>query len=130
MRRAFLLVDAEHGLKNADAQLLDILHKNNVPHQIILSKVDKILGIKSKTPSNEKIDRRLRELRDVCMHIQHTLNSRPTASQNILCCSAEKSLERGKMLGVDAIRWAALSTSGLESDEHGKSTVLTSEIYV
>ena len=130
MRRAFLLVDAEHGLKSADMQLLNILHQNNVPHQIILSKVDKILGIKSKLPSEEKIDRRLGELQDIYLQIHEKLQGRPTVSQNILSCSAEKSLGRGKKLGVDAVRWSALSASGLESDEHGKSKVLDPESFV
>ncbi|KAI9688391.1 MAG: hypothetical protein M1822_001340 [Bathelium mastoideum] len=130
MRRAFLLVDAEHGLKNADSQLLDILHNNYVPHQIILSKVDKILGIKSKTPSDEKLGRRLGHLRNLCKQVQEKLDGRPTASKNILFCSAEKSLERGKKLGIDAIRWAALSASGLESDEHGRPKVMSLESFV
>ncbi|KAL9097156.1 MAG: hypothetical protein Q9165_000583 [Trypethelium subeluteriae] len=130
MRRAFLLVDAEHGLKKTDSDVLDILHQNNIPHQIILSKVDKILGIKSKTPSLEKIDRRLNALREAYEAVQKKLEGRPTALQTILCCSAEKSLERGKKLGFDAIRWAALSASGLESDELGNPKVLDMEAFV
>ncbi|KAL9069786.1 MAG: hypothetical protein Q9157_006051 [Trypethelium eluteriae] len=130
MRRAFLLVDAEHGLKNADADLLDILHENNVPHQIILSKVDKVLGIKSKMPSQAKLARGLKTLRQVREAVQEKLVGRPTALQTILCCSAEKSLERGKKLGVDSIRWAALSASGLECDEYGNSRVPDIGVFV
>ena len=130
MRRAFLLVDAEHGLKNADVQLLDILHESNIPHQIILSKVDKILDIRSRIPSDEKIARRLGNVKKLCSSVQDKLTGRPTASPDILCCSAEKSLARGKKLGIDAIRWAALSASGVESDEHGKPKTLDLGTFV
>jgi len=42
LRRVFLLVDARHGLKKNDADVLDLLDKAAVSYQIALTKTDKI----------------------------------------------------------------------------------------
>lgn len=42
LRRAFVLVDAEHGLKKHDVDIIRALHLAGTPFQIVLSKIDKI----------------------------------------------------------------------------------------
>ncbi len=42
LRRAYLLVDARHGLKPADLDTLDLLDKAAVSYQIVLTKCDKL----------------------------------------------------------------------------------------
>lgn len=91
---------------------------NAIPHQVILSKVDKILLPGSKLPSQEGLVRRFSELRNTFEKVRDVVQPRdrdgPPALGEILTCSAEKSLERGTKLGVSGIRWAILSAVGLE----------------
>jgi GTP-binding protein len=42
LRRVFLLVDARHGLKPNDLQVLDLLDRAAVSYQVVLTKADKI----------------------------------------------------------------------------------------
>jgi GTP-binding protein len=42
LKRVYLLIDARHGLKSADAEALDALDKSAVSYQIVLTKADKI----------------------------------------------------------------------------------------
>ncbi len=42
LKRVFLLVDARHGLKPADAELMDELDRAGVSYQIVLTKADKV----------------------------------------------------------------------------------------
>ncbi|MCJ1300076.1 hypothetical protein MMC08_002870 [Hypocenomyce scalaris] len=119
LRRAFLLIDALHGLKSSDEQLLALFRQNAIPHQIILSKVDRILWSGPKFPSGAKLERGTLELKNIVEglrgKVQPTTNDGPGALGEILACSAEKSLENGKKLGINSIRWAMLAATGLGS---------------
>ena len=42
LRRAFLLVDARHGLKPVDAEIMDLLDRAAVTFQVVLTKADKL----------------------------------------------------------------------------------------
>ena len=42
LRRAFVLVDARHGIKEVDEQILKLLDRSAVTFQVVLTKVDKI----------------------------------------------------------------------------------------
>lgn len=42
LQRAFLLVDARHGLKDNDAAVMDLLDETAVVYQVVLTKTDKI----------------------------------------------------------------------------------------
>jgi GTP-binding protein len=42
LKRAFLLIDARHGLKSVDAEALDALDQAAVSYQIVLTKADKL----------------------------------------------------------------------------------------
>lgn len=42
LRRAFVLVDARHGIKDVDAEILTLLDRSAVTFQVVLTKVDKI----------------------------------------------------------------------------------------
>jgi ribosome biogenesis GTP-binding protein YsxC/EngB len=41
LRRAFLLIDARHGIKPVDAEIMDLLDRSAVPFQVVLTKADK-----------------------------------------------------------------------------------------
>lgn len=97
LRRTFVLVDAEHGLKSSDLEILVHLRRAGVPHQVVLSKVDKVLWARAKAPGAERLHNRLKVLEQVRMKIVETVDNeagdgRKGALGDILCCSAEKSL--------------------------------------
>jgi GTP-binding protein len=128
LRRTFLLIDALHGLKGHDHDLLRLLRHSAIPHQVILSKVDRVLfSSKSqaktamKKPNSntlvfaaniEGLQRRLSDLRMVIQPDARTEG--PGALGEILTSSAETRLERNNQrLGVNAVRWAIMTAAGL-----------------
>lgn len=122
LRRTFVLVDAEHGLKKSDISLLVHLRAQGISHQIVLSKVDKLLYPHTKPPGPQALHNRLLSLRELCGSIRQTLNGAVEGGRDtmddILCCSAEKTLDdrgRNTRIGVNEIRWSALSACGLET---------------
>ena len=122
LRMTFLLVDVVHGLKTTDVQLLQHLRKAGIQHQIILSKVDKLLYPNPKPPSAQKLHTELKKIKKIIQDIRKKVEQ-PTA--DILCVSAEKDLVMEGMpkagrLGVDAVRWAVLRACGLDCDEQGR----------
>ncbi|KAM0716404.1 hypothetical protein Q7P37_007849 [Cladosporium fusiforme] len=127
LRRTFVLIDSEHGLKNSDIALLTHLRKEGVAYSVVMSKVDKLLHPTSKVPGPQRLGNALAKLSkardDVRAELKDAFNDGRDVSDDILCCSAEKSLDersgwRSK-LGVDELRWAVLNACGLESDETG-----------
>ena len=115
LRRAFLLVDALHGLKRSDEEILSFFRHNAISHQIILSKVDRILYHQSRSLSANE-ERNSPELDRICEQlrgeIQPGTGNGPEALGEILTCSAKMTLE-GKKLGMNNVRWAVLAATGL-----------------
>lgn len=127
LRRTFVLIDAEHGLKSSDVTLLTHLRGEGVPFTVVLSKVDKLLYPTSKLPTAGKLSGGLQKLRETCEKVRAKLreaydDGRPV-TDDILCVSAEKSLDEksrfSSKLGIDELRWAILNAAGLEGDEKG-----------
>lgn len=116
-----MLVDARHGLKSSDEVLLAELRRNAVSHQVILSKVDKILMPGPKTPSILKLHDHSRKLGEKYKYIRAQLQSGnfdgPAALGEIISCSAEKSLGRGRRPGINQVRWAILAATGLDKEK-------------
>jgi len=77
LKRVFLLVDARHGIKPNDAEVMGLLDKAAVSYQIVLTKIDKI-----KAPAVPKL-------------VEATaaaIAKRPAAFPRILSTSSEKSV--------------------------------------
>lgn len=127
LRRAFLLVDALHGLKRSDEEILSLFRQNAISHQIILSKVDRILFPKSR-PSIARMERNSPELDRICENLKGKIQpgngDGPEALGEIVTCSAEATLE-GKKLGINNVRWAVLAATGLGEE---KRKLLPSEM--
>lgn len=85
LRRVFLLIDARHGIKKNDAEVLDLLDKAAVSYQIVLTKTDKI-----------KSAGLARLITDTAV----AAAKRPAAFPGILPTSSEKGL------GLDELRQA------------------------
>jgi GTP-binding protein len=117
LKRAFLLVDAEHGVKASDQAILAMFKDKGIPYQVILSKADKIVLPGSRTPSQEALEARLSELRrtmeDVKEAVQPDIEEDSGAVGEVIACSSEKWVE-GKRMGIDAVRFAMLHAAGLE----------------
>jgi len=122
LRRVFLLVDAEHGVRKSDEQILEIMRQSGTPHQLVLSKVDKIVYPRSIPPSADVLERHLARLRGIFTEVREKMRSQGMrgggALDDILCCSSEKSLG-GHKLGIDGLRWAILQATGLQCDVNG-----------
>ncbi|MBZ4021155.1 YihA family ribosome biogenesis GTP-binding protein [Rhodobacter sp. TJ_12] len=75
LRRAFVLIDARHGVKPVDAEILGLLDRAAVTFQVVLTKVDKI----SKTERDKVIEQ-----------VKGALQKHPAAYPDIVVTSSEK----------------------------------------
>ena len=98
-----------------------MFRQNAIPHQIILSKVDRVLLPGSKIPSQAKLDKYsvdLEKLVEIVRNkVQPKKNDGPDALGEILTCSVEKGMQPGAKLGISNIRWAILAATGLGQKE-------------
>lgn len=117
MKRAFLLIDAQHGIKDSDLHLIGLFQEQSIPYQIILSKVDRVLFDGNRNPSQGALDFRFIELQKTMEAVRNLVQPNPedpsSAVGEVISCSSEKSFD-GKKLGVDAIRYAMLKAAGFE----------------
>lgn len=124
LRRVFVLLDAEHGVKDKDRSILASLRLAGVSHQVVLSKMDKLYipkaseikkvgkGVKMKSKGTVKGLRE--EMRKLLPEIAPPHGG--AALGEILACSSETLVE-GKRLGVEDVRFAVLKAVGLEGEE-------------
>ena len=75
LRRAFVLIDARHGIKKVDEEILSLLDSSAVTFQCVLTKSDKV-----KAADREKILQQVRE----------KLSKHPAAFPEIILTSSEK----------------------------------------
>jgi GTP-binding protein len=127
LRRAFILIDSEHGIKANDAYILSLFRRYAIPHQIIISKVDKVLGKKQKqvktgvsTIGLQRLQEMLQGLREA-VQPDIRVSEGPGALGELITCSADIKVGPGRALGVDAVRWAILSAAGIDGSLEGGS---------
>jgi len=75
LRRAYVLVDSRHGIKETDLKALDLMDKSAVSYQIVMTKVDK-----PRPP----------ELQEALDKTRAAIAKRPAAHPEILLTSSEK----------------------------------------
>ena len=85
LKRVYVLIDARHGIKKNDADVLDLLDKAAVSYQIVLTKTDKIKAAGVPRLVAETLEK---------------IRRRPAAYPQILATSSEKSA------GLDELRAA------------------------
>lgn len=90
LRRVYVLIDARHGLKKNDDEVLDLLDKSAVSYQVVLTKADKL------KPGG--LDKVLAETAE-------RIRKRPAAHPDVLATSSEKGT------GMDDLR-LAIATLG------------------
>lgn len=124
LKRAFLLVDALHGLKPTDVEVLALFRKLGVPHQVILSKVDRVLLSKMNNVSAVKIRAKLEQngpalgqiVEGLREKLQPGLGDGPEALGEVIACSTDKVFMK-KQFGIDGVRWATLAATGLGEEK-------------
>jgi GTP-binding protein len=89
LKRVYLLIDARHGIKTLDGEVMDLLDKAAVSYQIVLTKTDKI-----KPPAVERL----------VVETLEKIRKRAAAYPEVIATSAEKGS------GVEELR-AAIVTS-------------------
>lgn len=92
LKRAYLLIDARHGLKDVDNEPMDALDKAAVSYQIVLTKADKI------KPA---------ERAKVIEATQAAIKKRPAAHPIVLATSSETGL------GIPELRLEIMQTCGV-----------------
>ncbi|MGR3640594.1 ribosome biogenesis GTP-binding protein YihA/YsxC [Alterinioella nitratireducens] len=75
LRRAFVLIDARHGVKPVDSEIMELLDRSAVPFQAVLTKSDKV-----KEKDREKVLAQVRE----------ALARHPAAFPELVLTSSEK----------------------------------------
>ncbi|MCC0031434.1 MAG: YihA family ribosome biogenesis GTP-binding protein [Brucellaceae bacterium] len=88
LKRVYVLIDARHGIKKNDEEVLDLLDKAAVSYQIVLTKADKI-----KVPALEKLE----------TATLARIAKRAAAYPEIVATSSEKGL------GIDTLREAIVT---------------------
>ncbi|MBL4645010.1 MAG: YihA family ribosome biogenesis GTP-binding protein [Hyphomicrobiales bacterium] len=77
LRRAYVLIDSRHGIKDTDTQVLDLMDKSAVSYQIVMTKIDK--------PKPAELEASLEKTRAA-------IAKRPAAHPEILLTSSEKGI--------------------------------------
>ncbi|KAL0256160.1 hypothetical protein SLS55_008552 [Diplodia seriata] len=126
LRRVFVLIDSEHGVKKSDVQVLDLLGRNGVPHQVVLSKADKILYPTLPRHTSGTLQKGLAALKMMLDKVQRELLVREREQKGtpalgeILAVSAKNEIvdRNGKpisdKIGINGLRWAILQAANLE----------------
>lgn len=114
LRRAFVLVNPLHGLKESDMQVLGLLKQQQIPHQVVACKCDAL----SRSEALE------RAFQDVSAQIEKKFgrSKRPMlmTTNDILAVGGlgdnkqNKKVDVRKMRGVQDVQWAVLKATGLE----------------
>jgi len=87
LKRVYLLIDARHGIKKNDEEVMDLLDKAAVSYQVVLTKIDKI--------KEAGVPRMLAETAE-------RVKKRPAAFPEVLTTSSEKNA------GIEELRAAML----------------------
>ena len=75
LRRAFVLIDARHGAKKVDEEIMTLLDRSAVPFQVVMTKIDKV---------------RKSELEQSLGLTRAALNKHPAAYPELVLTSSEK----------------------------------------
>lgn len=117
LRRAFVLIDALHGIKSADEQMVDLLRSEGISYQIIVSKADRLLET-SKIAGDRKLQAFLELVRG---QIVQPLGGTGVAGLGEILAVGNlgdggmfTAIKEKDMLGIERVRWAALVAAGLE----------------
>ncbi|CAG8976392.1 hypothetical protein HYALB_00012539 [Hymenoscyphus albidus] len=138
LKRAFLLLDASHGIKKSDKQIIELFKERSVPYQIIFAKADRILFVGSRRePGKWVMQNRINQLRKAMEAVKDIVQPSPEDDVlgvgEVLACSSERWVN-GERMGIDAVRFAMLQAADLQSERRTRlvrpvETIPFEEIY-
>lgn len=119
-----MIIDPSHGLKSTDEQILTLFRNSAVPHEVMLSKIDRILFPNVKQSKSDKIANLTRQnaaplnafVEQLRTRIQPGLLEGPEALGEVITCSAEANNQLDKF-GINSLRWAVLTATGSEQEK-------------
>ncbi len=91
LKRALVLIDSRHGIKDVDREILEMLDKAAVSYRLVLTKADKVKAT---------------ELADVMASVAAEARKRPAAHPDILATSSEGGM------GIPELRAAVMEAIG------------------
>ena len=106
-------------MKRTDLDLLALLRKYAIPHQIIFSKIDRILANGKKFAKGGVSGAKITELRSVLEGFKPIVQpdgrtEGPGALGELITCSTGKKASPSDFLGISAARWAILAAAGFD----------------
>ncbi|CCX08905.1 Similar to Probable GTP-binding protein EngB; acc. no. Q6G2G5 [Pyronema omphalodes CBS 100304] len=104
LRRAYVLIDSQHGPKASDLMILESLGRANVPYQIVLSKIDRYIFTHS-------------SLKTALLDTKYLLDSGIGGVSGLGEIIGVSSLK--KKMGISELRWSIMSACGLEGWRKG-----------
>jgi GTP-binding protein len=113
LRRAYVLVDALHGVKDSDRLLLDYLKDTGVSYQILLVKIDRII-FNSAGKLAADWEARGQKVKDSMEALIQESGTGGLA--DVLAVSAKYAwdgTEKGERIGISALRWSILVATGI-----------------
>ncbi|KAI5809040.1 P-loop containing nucleoside triphosphate hydrolase protein, partial [Peziza echinospora] len=109
-KRAFLLIDAHHGPKETDFQMLDHLGASGIPYQVVLSKIDKI----HRKPQD--LEAAFTKMKELLTDRDHR---RGTSVLGEILATASSPAKKGEVkIGMADLRWAVMVAGGLEGTSY------------
>jgi len=125
LKRAFVLINASHGLKDTDRALLQFLRSEAIPHQVVLSKVDQMLLGKNRRTTGitqEQLETTSAQMKEFVQELREEIQPKdgsPSAVGDVIACLSQDagfhsmSPERQTTLGITALRSAILAAVGI-----------------
>ena len=92
LKRVFVLIDARHGIKENDLEVLNLLDKTAVSYQIVLTKIDKIKEHDCKVLKEKLVEK---------------MQKRPAAFAEVIATSSAKNK------GLDELKYAICFAAGM-----------------
>ncbi|RKF82515.1 putative GTP-binding protein EngB [Golovinomyces cichoracearum] len=118
LKRVFLLVETEHGVKSNDKKMIELCRQIGVPFQVILSKVDKVISptITPDTFKAGRLEKTIEEVKNALGVKRKSITAVGPAIGEIIPFSSTKWMN-GKRIGINEVRFAILRATELEYRE-------------
>ncbi|RMZ79977.1 hypothetical protein DV738_g2957, partial [Chaetothyriales sp. CBS 135597] len=109
LKKIFVLVDASHGLVAKDWDMFKLLRQHNIPHQVIATKCDGLLG---------RNGTRVSKYEDVLLRI--ALDSQVRDDGKLVALGSRRKKDHDQSIdGIDNLRWSVLEATALDSLAYG-----------
>ena len=115
LRRVFVLLDAQVGLKKQDREILVLLRKYGITHQLIATKADKLGGLQKR---RDVLESSLVEMREASQ--PRTGKGAGVGLGEILVTGSlgdgkgNDRVKKSQFEGLNEVRWSVLRAAGLE----------------